>query len=469
MFRSSISTFALLMVCLLALMPQRSVALDLFDTEQSVHSEKFSFSQDGASCDRERINKPLTLADVVDLALCNNPQTHSLWIDARIQAANVGANMAAYLPTLSAQGGISRDRTSASGLAVTSNTRRAGLTISYLLYDFGGRSANLENAKQLLIAANATRDATLQSNYLNAVQSYYALLSARASVQALQVAEASARESLDAAQTRYDAGVATPADKLQAQTALSQATLNLVTARGNERNAQGALANTMGFDANQPFTLAPVQDIQPNPVVEQDIGMLIDEARHNRPDLAAADAQIKAAEAQFEATRATGMPSITLDASSNSTKMDNSPFTNTGSINLTLNVPLFSGMRNSYQNRGAELQVENQKAARDLLSNRIALEVWNAYQALLTNSQALRTANDLVASAEQAEEMTLGRYKAGVGNILDVLSAQSTLASARQQKVAALYNFLTSRVALTQSIGELDMTGLDQNATVIGK
>ena len=95
MFRFSISFLALLMACSLLLMPQRSVALDLFGTEQSVQSDKFAFTQDAASCDRERISKPLTLADVVDLALCNNPQTHSLWLSARIQAANVGTSMAA--------------------------------------------------------------------------------------------------------------------------------------------------------------------------------------------------------------------------------------------------------------------------------------------------------------------------------------------------------------------------------------
>jgi outer membrane protein TolC len=256
--------------------------------------------------------------------------------------------------------------------------------------------------------------------------------------------------------------VATPADRLQAQTALSQATLNLVTAQGNERSAQGTLANVMGFDASQPFELAPLAETMPNPVVEQDIGKLIEEARHKRPDLAAADAQIKAAEAQLQATRATGLPSINLSANGNAVRVQNSPSTNTNSLNLTISVPLFTGFRNTYQNRVAELQVENQVAARDLLANKIALDVWKAYQSLLTNSQALRSANDLVTSAEQSEQMTLGRYKAGVGNILDVLTAQSTLASARQQQVTALYNFLASRLALAQAIGELDLTQIEE-------
>ena len=405
----------------------------------------------------------MNLADVVDLTLCNNPQTRSLWASARAQAANVGVGMSAYLPTLSAQASESRNRSNASGSTINYTSRSASLSAGYLLFDFGGRSATLENAKQLLVAANATRDATLQANFLSAVQSYYALLSARASVDALLVAEASAKESLAAADARYQAGIATPSDKLQAQTALSQARLNLITAQGNARSAQGTLANIMGFDASEQYSLQTLPESTPDPIVEQDIGKLIADARQKRPDLRAAEAQIKAAEAQLTATRSTGLPTVSLGATAGNQNLTGSANTNSSSIGITLSVPLFSGTRNTYQNRAAELQVEGKVAERDLLANQIALDVWKAYQTLLTNSQSLLAASDLVASAELSERMTLGRYKAGVANmsILDVLNAQSTLASARQQRVAALYNFQASRLALAQAIGQLDLTRLD--------
>ena len=377
---------------------------DPLSTEKYIEPGMFPQTADPGRCDKGKISSPLTLSDVVDLALCNNPQTHTLWINARAQAANVGVGMSAYLPTLSAQASESRNFSNSAGQTTNYNNRSIGLTAGYLLFDFGGRSGTLENAKQLLVAANATRDAMLQVNFLAAVQDYYALLSARANVEALQVAEASARESFAAADARYLAGVATPVDKLQAQTALSQARLNLITAQGNVRTAQGTLANIMGFDASIPFSLLPLPESTPDPVVEQDIGKLIEQARLQRPDLLAADAQIK-----------------------------------------------------------AELQVEGKVAARDLLANQIALDVWKAYQTMLTSSQSLTAADDLVTSAEQSERMTLGRYKAGVANmsILDVLNAQSTLASARQQRVTALYNFKSSRLALAQAIGQLDLTRLD--------
>jgi outer membrane protein TolC len=312
----------------------------------------------------------------------------------------------------------------------------------------------LDNAKQLLIAANATRDATLQGNFLAAVQAYYAVLSARASLQSFQTDELKAQESLAAAQARYQAGVVTPVDKLQAQTTLSQAKLNRIRSEGDANNAQGALANIMGFAATQPYTLQSVVEATPDPVIEQDIGKLIEEARQKRPDLMAAESQIKAAEAQLKATKASGMPTITLGAMAGISN----PETQNNSIGVTLNVPLFSGFKTHYQARAAQAQVDGKIAERDRLANQIALDVWKAYQSLLTNSQALRSADDLVNAATESEKMILGRYKAGVGNILDTLSAQSALANARQQRVAALYNFLGSRFSLAQAIGELDLT-----------
>ncbi|VVC83726.1 Efflux transport system, outer membrane factor (OMF) lipoprotein [Sideroxydans sp. CL21] len=454
----------LILLCHVMFLPLVALASnDPLSTEQYVEPGDFPQTADMSHCDREKIRKPLTLADVVDLTLCNNPQTRLLWANARAQAANVGVGMSAYLPTLSAQASDTRYISNAAGSPGNYRSRNANLSAGYLLFDFGGRSGTLENAKQLLVAANATRDATLQANFLGAVQAYYALLSAQASVDALKVAEASAKESFSAAEARYRAGIATPADKLQAQTALSQAKLNLITAQGNTRAAQGTLANVMGFDASIQFTLVSLPESVPDPVVEQDIGKLIDDARRKRPDLRAAEAQIKASEAQLEVSRAAGLPSVSLNASTGSQNLPGVPITNTSSIGVTLSVPLFTGESNTYQNRAAELQIEGKVAARDILANQIALDVWKAYQALLTNSQALIASNDLVASAEQSERMTLGRYKAGVANmsILDVLNAQSTLASARQQHVAALYNFQASRLVLAQAIGQLDLTRLE--------
>jgi outer membrane protein len=418
-------------------------------------------------CSQVRADHALSMSEVIDLAMCNNPQTRVSWAAARAQAAQLGASMASYLPTLTVQGSGTRSMSRSSAVTTTSNQGSASLSASYLLYDFGGREASVENARQLLVAANANDDATIQNLFLSVVQAYYDLLSAKANSEALRVAENSAREGLAAAQTRFHAGAATPADVLQAKTALSQAQLNLITAEGSERDAQGTLANVMNISLTYPLELAPPPSEAPDLVTEKDIGHLLDLAREQRPDLAAAEAQIKAAEASVKAARASGMPQISLDASATASNTTTTGLPVTagsryGSIGVTVTFPLFSGFKTQYQTQAAEAQLQNDIASRDQLANQIALEVWKAYQALLTNSQALRTAGDLVDSATQSEQVALGRYRAGVGNILDLLTAQSALASARQQQVAALYNWRIAKFSLAQSIGVLDLTALDR-------
>jgi outer membrane protein len=84
----------------------------------------------------------------------------------------------------------------------------------------------------LLSAAASTLDATVQSVFLGALQAYYNAQAARAAVTAARESESASRESLDAAEVRYRVGTGTPADRLQAQTAWSQATLTRIRAEG---------------------------------------------------------------------------------------------------------------------------------------------------------------------------------------------------------------------------------------------
>ena len=438
-------------------------------------------------------NGALNLLDVVNLALCNNPQTREAWINARVQAAQVGVSQASYLPSpsLTASGGRSR----VDG-APSVYQRSIGLSLSYLLYDFGARAANLENARQLLNATTATQDSTVQAVFLSAIQVFYQTHATLAALDAARESERAAKESFAAAEARYIAGSATPADKLQAQTAYSQATLNRITADGSMKNAKGALANMLGLDANRNVPLAAVNSfsaerssfIKPHTspvkfdvandktagnhisqaktatdaeeaealkISGRDVAALIEEARQRRPDLYAAAAQAKAAEANVDAVRAAGKPTISLTASTN--QSNSAGVASRGSsAGITLSVPIFSGFAPTYRIRAAEAQAEAKNTQLERLRLQVALDVWTAYQNLTTATQSLRSTADLLNSAEQSERVALGRYKAGVGSMLDVLNAQSALSSARQQRIQSTFNWNISRATLAQAMGSLD-------------
>lgn len=397
-------------------------------------------------------NVALNLLDIVNLALCNNPQTHIGWANARVQAALVGVSKASYLPSAALNAAATHN---ISGSAAGLNQRSVGVTLSYLLYDFGARAAELENARQLLAAAIATQDNTVQAVFLAAVQAYYQAQATYAALDAALESERAAKESFAAAEARYSAGSATPADKLQAQTAYSQATLNRITIEGNHKNAQGTLANMLGLDANRNVALAPANTTAMPNDFEGDVNTLIEAARQHRPDLQAAAAQVKAAQSSADAARALGRPSISLNASAN--RINSAGITSNNSlVGISLNVPIFSGYATTYRVRAAEAQAEVKSSQLEQLRLQVALDVWIAYQNLTTATQSVRTTADLLNSAEQSERVALGRYKAGVGSILDVLNAQSALASARQQRIQSTFNWNISRATLAQAMGNLD-------------
>jgi len=421
---------------------------------------------DAGFCGGSFEDRELTLADVVEVSLCNNPRTRAAWASARSFAAQLGASQSSLLPALSLRGSASHDATTSTPVHTVTNRQNASLSLNYLLFDFGGRRSGIDNARELLAAANASSDATVQRVFLDAAQAYFSLMSARAGVEASRASEASARESLDAAEARYEAGVATPADRLQAKTAFSQTVLTRVRAEGSYANALGAMANAMGVEPTTRLSFATPAAARPDTDLEDDVGGLISEAQQQRPDLAAAEARIRAAEAAIASSRATGMPQLTLDAVASAGHSafagGGSTGTRDGSIALNLNFPVFSGFDTSYRTRAAEAELENSIASRDQLARDIALQVWQAYQSLRTEGQSLRTAEDLLASARESEALNRGRYREGVGTILDLLSAQSAMANARQQHVTALFNWHTARFALAQALGALDLTVLQE-------
>jgi outer membrane protein len=411
----------------------------------------------GDTCAQTRLDQALTLAEVADISLCNNPQTNEVWASARVQAAQLGVAKSAYLPvvtdTLGSNVGVLSPQ-----LATRSNpnmTVSNNLVASYLLYDFGNRKANLENARQLLLAASATQSSVVQNILLTTIVSYYQVQANIAALAAAREAERAGEESFKAANARYTAGVATPADKLQAQTAYAQLTLQRITIEGNLKIAYGNLANVMGLPANRSIVLANSASEAP-PHILEDVQLFIEQAGQRRPDLVASEAQVKAAEASIDASKALSKPTISIGVSNSLQDGSQLAGNSATTLGVTVAIPIFAGYAPTYRIRAAEATADLRTAQRDRLRLQISLDVWSAYQNLRTALQSMTASKTLLESAEQSYRVALGRYKAGVGNIIDTLNAQSALANARQQNIQTGLNSNVARATLAQAMGALD-------------
>ncbi len=415
------------------------------------------YREPNTPCGNVDLSKPITLAEVADASLCNNPQTSEIWASARVQAAQLGVAKSAYLPLLTANvsSGSSVSNPESSSRSNPNFNLSGSLAASYLLYDFGNRNANLENARQLLLSASASQSSTVQTVLLSATVAYYQVQANIAALEAARQAEHASEESFKAADARYKAGVSTPADKLQAQTAFAQLTLTRITSEGNLQIAYGNLVNVMGLPANQKVTLSTAAGNAPSTILE-DVNTLIEQAGTRRPDLMASEAQLKAAQASIDASKAATKPTISISTTNNLQDGSQLSSSNNSTLGVTLSIPLFGGYAPTYRIRAAEATADLRAAQRNRLKLQISLDVWSAYQSLRTALESVTATEVLVSSAEQSYRVALGRYKAGVGNIIDTLNAQSALASARQQKIQATLNANITRATLAQAMGALD-------------
>ncbi|WP_223260820.1 MULTISPECIES: TolC family protein [Candidatus Methylopumilus] len=404
-------------------------------------------------CSQKTYDKPLSLVEVTEAALCHNPQTREVYANAKVQSAQVGVARSLFFPSVTDTLSVTENKNRTTNYSNATNR----IVASYLLYDFGSRDANFENANQLLRAASASQNATVQTVLLTAVNAFYQVHANRAILNASIETEHLSQESFKAAEAKYIAGVATPADKLQAQTSFANATLTKLRNEGTLKVAYGNLANVMGAPANINFQIADSNLDDIPELVDQDIDALIEQARLQRPDLMASEAQLKASLAKIEAVKADAKPKVRIDASNQYDENSlGQTSQNTSQLGIFLSIPLFEGYKPTFLIRSAEATAELNASKRDQLKLQVSLDVWTAYQNLKTANESITASNVLLLSAEESSRLALGRYKEGVGNIIDTLNAQSALANAKQQKIQSVLNWNIARTTLAQSIGVLD-------------
>lgn len=465
-------------LCLLAIVAQSAWAFDILETGVGVPATAAgSIVPDAAGCVFGAPGVPLSLAEAVQRALCANPKTREAWADIKVQAAGVGIARSAYLPTISGSGQVLRDDAVTDVLdhpTLSSNTlatiNSESVSLNWTLYDFGVRGAALSNASALLSAARSTHDAAVQKLFVAVAKDYYAAQAAAGALGAALEVEHTADDSAKAALARVNRGIAPISDALQAQTAHTQAVLSRNKAEGTWQAAEGALAADMDLSPDIPLQPPSVVDgVQPDEVFSQSIATLIDEARNAHPTVLAAQAKVDAASAKMDQARDQGLPSISLVSKYS---RDNQPaslglgipeFPAVGHewyIGIQVTIPFFDGFNRTYQIRQAQAQLEEQQYELDDERQQVGLEVWNSYSAVRATTNEVKDSATLLDIAQLSFTAAERRYESGVGNILELLNAQSALANGKQQRIQALTDWRAARLRLAGSLGKLDLAAL---------
>lgn len=403
----------------------------------------------------------LTLGQAVQTARAQNPQV--LAAQEAVVAAQYGvaAARAGLAPTVSADGTGSVGTSSAvsstsSGTAAPSPFGTSGsvsLVATLPLYDAGRTPAAVDSAEAALVQAEAALRQIQQDTALAVATAFFNVLAAErlTSVREAQLAQAQAQLALSEAQVK--AGVAARADVLQARSQVAQAQVNLLTARAQIATSKAGLQAAIGADASAPV------DVQEPPVPALTVSLTAEEAMRaaetNRPEVAKAGAIVQSDQAAMDLARINAGPQVTVSAGTAYTPLSSSPILSnatTYGLTTTIALPLYNlGAQAGIDQAQASLRGAQSQLKAAVLS--VRQDAYQSYLMAVQDAETITATQAAQAAADAALQVAEGRYRAGVGTILEVVTARATAAQAQVNAVSALYTYQSALATLRHAQG----------------
>lgn len=389
-----------------------------------------------------------TLPELVDIAERNNPETRTVWEQAKERAAAAGIARSALFPTVAALASASYNQYS---LFVTRfyhedlATFPATLSVNYTVFDFGARGAKIDQAIANLLAADFTFNDTHRRVIFQVAEAYYRLLDATSEEEAAQATLTDAQTVQQSIETKLANGLATLPDVLEARAATAQARYELASIRGLEDIAQGVLANVLGVAPSGAFRVEDASKAPLPVAVEEPVQTIIARALNQRPDLLANVARLHSTDAAIRGARAAYYPAVSFYGDwghRNSYGSENFnpaipshiyPYT----AQLNLSWTIFDGGARRNELARTEAQRREAQAQVALSRDQIENEIWTAYSNFKTAQGQREAADALLEAAEESYSAATQSFQAGVRTFIDVTTAQRELARARTAEATA--------------------------------
>jgi NodT family efflux transporter outer membrane factor (OMF) lipoprotein len=365
---------------------------------------------------------------------------------------------AAYFPTVTIGVGVTNSSVS------TTIARSAGNRFSSMLYslpvdvsweiDVWGRIRRLVESSQAGAQASADDVATARlSAQTELAQDYFQLRALDAQKKLLDETVNDFQQSLDLTRNRYAAGVVSRADILQAETQLKTTQAQAIDVGVQRAQLEHAIAILVGkAPAEVAVSVAPL-NAQPPPLP---VG-LPSELLERRPDIAAAERRVAAANAQIGVAEAAYFPTVSLGStggfqSGNFSKWISLP-SRFWAVGPNITETVFDGGL-----RGA--QTEQARAVYDANVALYRETVLTGFQQVEDNIAALRileseaqVQDEAVKAAQQTVVVFTNQYKAGIINYLDVIVAQTAALNNERTAINIMGNRLNAAVLLIKALG----------------
>lgn len=379
---------------------------------------------------------------------------------ARVEQARAltGEARASYLPMIGATGLATREQTS----KTTTNQFPRSLTTTYRLplslsweLDLFGRVRRLnESAQANSLATQELAEATRLSIAAETASAYFALAATDQEERIVTETLALQKEMLSLVEARRDAGRASDLAVEQARLAVATSEADLTAVANRRSSLKNGLAVLLG-------QAAPAFEIEARTQLKSTLPHvpvgLPSELLLRRPDLAAAESGLKAANAQIGIAKSAFFPTISLTGSGGyaSAEIDSlfQRDSRAWSIGPSVYLPLFQGGRNRANYQRSQAAYEETLAG----YRQAVLNAFREVQDALTASQRLAEQSDAiaraVANARRTRELAEERFRAGSTSYLEVIDAQRTALAVERSAAAIVGQRWITQVTLIRALG----------------
>ena len=430
----------------------------------------------------------LDFRQAVDVALRQNPDL--MGVQAQMAQARAGINQAegAKMPKITVSAGVTRTNDALNAFGIKLSQRQAtfndfganqflgpqslGVAPNNLnypgsvnnfntriqaelpIYTGGKLQGYLQQARSMLMAAQAGDQAARQQIIYHALQAYDGVYTARAFKGVAAKALEAAQSQVKTVDSLFKQGVVIKSDLLSAQVRQEDVKLQQDQAADMEAQAMDALHVVLGVPLNQPITLGPEVMVT---MPEGDPNAWVGQAMERNPKIQALQHQIAAAGGKIEVARADRYPQIgamaRFDTNDPNVGFESRSYT----VGAQLNWTIFDGgvTRNAVDQAVAkrmELQAKLQSE-----QNQLGMQVQDSYRRAVDAANQVKTRELAVKQSEEAARIVSKRYADGVGTLVEVQGAQAQLDKARADLIMAKQQVNLQRAALRLAIGDLTL------------
>lgn len=420
---------------------------------------------------------PATAASIVEIhatAVRNDPVLANARATNQIAKEGVALSRGALLPSANANASRSQGRSVTEpgerliggmtvpvpGRTTDTSNNSWGVSVSQTLFNvanwfqYQGSRASARQADWDLQAA-------LQELVIRVSQAYLGVLRTQAALESTRAAEQAVRRQLDQVQQRFDVGLVAITDVLDSKAEYDASVVTRIQAEGNHDNSFESLRTLTG----QPITAVdrlteelPIVDPAPASEAEWVAAAMAGSARIQgaRESLGSAKENLKAA---FSAPLPTISASISYGGGDGSSAFNGQVFQDPGSssvsYSVSLQAPLFQGLREYAGMRRARLAVE--QARQNLLRQELSVaeSVRNLFRTVKVDVVRVQARAESIKSAKAALEATQTGYDVGTRNVVDVLLAQRRLFQSQFDHASSRYDYVLNLLRLKQAVGSL--------------